>query len=231
MNSQGTQNDLPITVSQGPIFSLGSQPFLSYADPVVYSVSGCPRSVPLSGGPPRGNTTLDCARAGGTRITLQGAQFGPRDAKVVVGGASCVNVQHDAASPHTRLTCVLPAGSAPSAVLLVVQDFGTANQQQQEPGERVNIGYLQCAPGYFAADEQIVCQPCPLGMPSVGLAPLPMRLLDSSSALVQARTLRTAASRPVCSALRAVPPPARKAASLRAPSALPARSRHKRCAP
>ncbi|MBL8787658.1 MAG: IPT/TIG domain-containing protein, partial [Deltaproteobacteria bacterium] len=101
--------DVTLTVITGLVVST-SHSVVSYAAPAVSSISGCTDL---------GTTTYACARTGGTPITIVGANFGAASARVTVGGALCTGVSHDPASPHTRLTCTLPAGAGTNQPVLV----------------------------------------------------------------------------------------------------------------
>jgi hypothetical protein len=80
---QGTNTNLPVVINQGLMFSIG-YPLVSYAIPTLVSVSGCAAE---------GNNTVECLRAGGTVVTLEGRNFGAIPPKVIIGGLSCLNVR------------------------------------------------------------------------------------------------------------------------------------------
>lgn len=95
----------------------------SYASPVITHVSGCSPSLVNNG-------TIDCPTTGGVRITIQGSNFGndttvTRPVIVKLGGLLCTNVVME--SPHTKLSCIMPAGSGYGVAVLVDVDGQTAS--------------------------------------------------------------------------------------------------------
>jgi hypothetical protein len=99
---------------------------LSYAAPVVTSVSGCTNSSSGSGG---GFSTIDCPRDGSsTVITVTGTNFGPINAKIMIGGVTAEPVslsdygmQH---LVHTVAMALVPSGSGVAQTVNVIQDNG-----------------------------------------------------------------------------------------------------------
>jgi hypothetical protein len=116
--------DAILTFITGLVVS-STQSVLSYAAPMLTSVSGCTDL---------GATTYDCSTGGGTQLTLVGTNFGATGAHVTVGGAPCVGVSHDLTSPHTQLTCTLPVGAGMNQAVLV------------DNGRVSNTGRLSYAP-------------------------------------------------------------------------------------
>jgi len=142
----GTGSLQLVTVRQGIFFSR-AKALVSYARPVITSVRGCKGQT--------GNDATDCLRAGGDRLTIHGQNFGAQNAKVVVGGVSCTNVQHDASTPHRLVTCSLAAGTGLRRSVTMFQEGG-------EPStDAVFISYEQCPPGSYA--DGLGCQPCSVG--------------------------------------------------------------------
>jgi hypothetical protein len=92
---------------------------LGYAPPRVLQVRGCTDS---------GATTLGCPRTGSTPLTVEGTSFGPSGAIVLVGGKACTGVTHDAATPHRKLSCTLPAGSGTGVPVVVVSGQVASNE-------------------------------------------------------------------------------------------------------
>ena len=127
--------DQSITVSSQGQFS-SPVTLLSYAAPDITSVTGCP----IVGASP--TATADCARVGGTTITIAGSNFGSSKATVLVGALNCNNTVHDPANPHGRLTCALPPGTSRVTSLAVLQRRGEIS------ATRGNVAYKQCGPGY-----------------------------------------------------------------------------------
>lgn len=99
---------------------------VSYSPPHISSVSGCTATS-------NAKETKDCARLGGTTITIQGDSFGAAGATVLIGSSQvraggtlldcppwlawltsrlvcvqCNKTTHDLVTPHTKLTCVVP---------------------------------------------------------------------------------------------------------------------------
>ncbi len=83
-------------------FFIRSDLNISYATPTIQSIQGCVNV---------GATTIECSRSGGNHITITGTNFGASGAQVIIGDNICTNAQHDPISPHTKVTCTLPAGS------------------------------------------------------------------------------------------------------------------------
>ena len=157
---------------------------MSYSAPVITSVSGCT----ATSNPKK---TVDCARAGGTTITLQGTNFGASGATVLIGSSTvcsfallspsdslsamqCNATTHDPVTPHTQVTCVLQGdnGVDRSVILFQVQCLGCLplllscmRLALQRGGEITSspgfVSYLQCQPGYYQSD--LDCKPCPSG--------------------------------------------------------------------
>ena len=66
-----------------------------------------------------------CPRTGGGTLTVIGNNFGSADAVVLIDGEICTYVVHDEQSPHDRLTCTLPSGTAANSAILFVQAGGS----------------------------------------------------------------------------------------------------------
>jgi hypothetical protein len=86
-----------------------------------------------------------CPRAGGAVITIVGQNFGAGGARVLVGVALCLNVTHDPATPHNRLTCTLPPGNLRARSVLVMQGGARADASAVVP----TVTYQQCRNGTF----------------------------------------------------------------------------------
>src|SRR4051794_10703793 len=93
------------------------------------SISGC------AGG---GSITANCVRAGGLLITITGDMLGQSNALILVGGAQCQNVLHDAVTPQQKLTCQYPSGTDLNQAVLLAQAQG---QITQTP---LFLSYVQC---------------------------------------------------------------------------------------
>jgi len=144
---EGAGMDQGVTVIVGARFSR-SVPYLSYAEAVVTSVSGCSDV---------GNSTENCARSGGTTLTLIGSNLGPPTAIVLVGGVMCSNVIHDATNPHGQLTCTLPPGTRTLRTIILIQNRGTLTVSD------VTVSYAQCGTGTYAPSGETSCQQCDKG--------------------------------------------------------------------
>ena len=138
----------PVTVVYGNQFSSPAF-FLSYATATITGVTGCPTSM--------GSSTADCARAGGTTITVTGNNFGPPSAIVLVGGSQCTNLVQDPITPQSKLTCTLAAGTALLDTVMFIQNGGSLTTATQ------TVSYLQCAAGSAAAVGVIACSACSAG--------------------------------------------------------------------
>lgn len=102
--------DAQVTIEEGSLRS--NSMGLHYAPPVVTAVSGCAVDT--------GNTTSGCPTEGGVTIVVDGENFGPSGANVLIGSSSCSSVQHWPEAPHERLSCQLPAGAGLNQMLRVV---------------------------------------------------------------------------------------------------------------
>eukprot|EP00808_Paulinella_micropora_P008574 g62100.t1 len=168
----GTGQNRDVVVKVGGLFSRGSLPFLSYAPPELFTVSGCPS--------PAGADTADCPRDGGsperTVLTLTGRNFGPAgdSTLVLIGGRQCEQVTHDAERPHEMLTCLLPPGVGVLLDLLLIAGQISNNSRA--------LSYVPCEPGTFSDPSMAVgsssnssavvtdlCLPCPAGSVSAGV--------------------------------------------------------------
>lgn len=162
---------------------------LSYAAPSITGITGC---IPGSSA----KRVINCNRDGGDVITINGQDFGAESASILIGeGATvtlvlvheltaepCLNITHDIASPHTKLTCILPPGNQVDRpvlgehLIIGVRDRfavlqlngqitplpGFVSFQQCHPGQKqVNLACVPCESGFFTnADSQISCLPC-----------------------------------------------------------------------
>ena len=144
----GVGVNAPVTVVAGSLFSL-ARSLVSYAAPSVSSVSGCTDV---------GSSTTNCPRAGGQRVTVIGTNFGASDAEVLVDGVRCTAVTH-APPPnnHINVSCSLPAGTALSSSLLLVQNNGQLSTTYGD------LSYTQCTAGYYAPLNVVNCSVCALG--------------------------------------------------------------------
>ena len=130
--------------------------YLSYAPATVTSVSGCTDS---------GNNTLDCARDGGTIITIRGSNFGPIAPLVLIGGEECTNVVEGSDALEDVLYCSTPSGYALDLPLIVVQSGGPVTATSS-----VQLSYLPCGAGSYQSATDSTCINCPSGeyQPSTG---------------------------------------------------------------
>ena len=136
-----------VVVVFGKLIS-ASRPLVSYAAPTVYSVSGCTAN---------GNNTVNCARGGGSVITVNGINFGASQAQITVGGVPCANVTQATAQPHRQATCTLAAGTQLLDVVTLIQFEGQVSSQS------LTVSYAQCTSGFAAAIGVIVCAQCAQG--------------------------------------------------------------------
>ena len=124
---------------------------LSYAKPMVKTVTGtgsdkCKKSVKNNP-----NAAVDCPRVGGELITITGRNFGPSEPIVMVGGVGCKRPEGGAAydgANQTVVKCILPAGSGELKSVNVIQINGLIS-------ERVNlVSYEKCPAGYRNAPNE-----------------------------------------------------------------------------
>ena len=66
-----------------------------------------------------------CPRGGGGILTVTGNNFGSTGAVLLIDGELCTDVTHDELSPHDRLTCTLPPGTAALAAIVFIQAGGS----------------------------------------------------------------------------------------------------------
>jgi len=102
------------TISSLPIMLLG------YADPYITRVAHVDCLPSNTSG-----SVTSCPRIGGGTLTVIGNNFGSADAVVLIDGELCVDVVHDEQSPHYRLRCTLPAGTAANAAIVFIQAGGS----------------------------------------------------------------------------------------------------------
>ncbi len=125
----------PVIVSATGQFSAPVD-LLSYAPPTITSVTGCTAT--------GSGSIVNCARNGNTTITIRGANFGARNAVVLIGAVTCSNVVQDTSSPaaaQSFLTCRTPSGNALNQPILVLQSGG------QISTSNASLSYAQCPPG------------------------------------------------------------------------------------
>ncbi len=117
-----------------------SYPLLTYAAPTFEG--------PVGGGGP-------FERAGGSRITVLGRNFGGSGAQVFVGGfGQCTDVVH---ASHRNLSCSLPDGVGLGNSLTLFQFQGRVSVSAAPSV----VDYQLCSPGRYAVD--LTCAECPAG--------------------------------------------------------------------
>lgn len=106
---------------------------------------------------PRTHTTHAYTHAAGTaQLVINGANFGPSGASVLVGGIACLNTQHAsssssssassavaapaAAAAHAQLTCTLPSGRGTALPVVVIQSSGVISATANDTPA---VSYLQ----------------------------------------------------------------------------------------
>ncbi len=145
----GRGTSQPVVVVNSQFWSRAAQ-LVSYAPPVLTSIQGCTATAAPT-------SVVGCPRNGGTSITLTGTAFGASGAIVLVSGIPCTNVVHDAATPHTKVTCTLPQGTGNLKTVLLIQGQGSVSTNS------VLLSYLPCAAGSYAVGSTTVCTDCPAG--------------------------------------------------------------------
>lgn len=113
---------------------------LSYSEPIIKSLVADPAACTMV---PETGSLVGCVRAGNVRITLVGHNFGRSGAVVYVGGLECSGLLHDATTPHSKVSCTLPPGTA--------LNRGVNVQQVRKGGLRQGRGKAG-APGAQASD-------------------------------------------------------------------------------
>ncbi len=81
-----------------------------------------------------------------------------RLALVMVGGQPCTDVTHNATIPQQQLTCVLPAGSALEAAVIVIQNGGEVSRSA------AYVSYQNCPAGQYSVPGRgTTCYTCSAG--------------------------------------------------------------------
>lgn len=154
-----------VRVVSGGLFS-PRETFVDYASATITSVQGCPTD--------EGSTTTDCARTGGDIITISGDNFGVSGATVLVGTSQCTSLSHNSTTPHTSVSCTVPAGGGTDPVFLI-QSGGRLSSSSgevsfepcaagsyEDPSDGTNC--LLCEPGSFTSTVgQLSCTECESG--------------------------------------------------------------------
>ena len=142
-------NQVVVTVKSNPSTSFP----LVRTSPIITTVRGCPTPV--------GSGTADCVVAGGTRITIEGENFGSDSttaATIKIGGDNeCTDIEYD--QPHTIVTCLtptLPAGGFNLAVTVTVNlQSGSANLLSYA-GPEIISNSLGLAASYTPSDSLMI---------------------------------------------------------------------------
>eukprot|EP00457_Paulinella_chromatophora_P000059 gb/GEZN01000059.1/.p1 GENE.gb/GEZN01000059.1/~~gb/GEZN01000059.1/.p1 ORF type:complete len:2708 (-),score=174.89 gb/GEZN01000059.1/:523-8646(-) len=158
-----------VTVNKRQLYSQ-ARPLVSYARPSLFSIEGCSyapndaaqvAAAIASGSEIKRNftSTIDCPRAGGSIITIKGANLGASGATVLVGGQGCLDVLHgqNDSNSHSVLSCTLPPGSSQALTLLVIQKGGSISFDQ------LQLSYYPCQPGQREQVENVTCDQCQKG--------------------------------------------------------------------
>ncbi len=111
---------------------------LGYALPTISSVQATLGNCSNSAGP---LSLTDCSRSGGV-MTLNGANFGASNARVLIGADLCLNVRQNPTNPHSQLTCTFVAGTELLRPVLVLQGDGAVGTTT------AFLSYVQCQPGF-----------------------------------------------------------------------------------
>jgi hypothetical protein len=134
------------TFSGGTVLTSEAVYYLSYAAPVISSVSGC-----------NVGTQNYCSRSSYTQITISGTNFGASGATVLVNGRQCVNLTHDSTSPHQTVTCMTPPQDGLNLAVLLIQSSGVVSLNTG------SISYQPCAAGTYSVGGVTTCTNCSLG--------------------------------------------------------------------
>lgn len=119
-----------------------SEASISYARPVVTAVRGCEDEGT--------GVITGCARSGGDIVTIEGANFGPDGAHVLIGSDVCAGVAHDLSAAHSILTCSLPESYEPGQMPVVVSQKGVNTGSNAD----VHVTYESCGPGHELKSNQ-----------------------------------------------------------------------------
>jgi hypothetical protein len=169
----GTGLSQSVVVSSSSQFSAPVK-YLSFAAPNITGITGCTASTSTS--------TINCARLGGTSITITGSychyiglnrsliflyvvcrhkcigagsNFGYSGATVLIGNSACTSIVHDSSTLHAKIRCILPASNLENRPVVVVQQNGAVSTSTGL------VSYLQCSEGTY--ESGLNCLACPLG--------------------------------------------------------------------
>ena len=147
----GSGVQLPVLLKSGSIATNTLASAVSYALPVVTGLSGCDTAALSS-------IVTNCRRAGGDDITIQGSNFGPGRASVLVASTQCVvSVWSDA-----KLVCRLPPMPVTHPLanqVIVIQAAGGGLTAAELSVAAVS--YVPCPPGQVEAGR--LCADCSAG--------------------------------------------------------------------
>jgi hypothetical protein len=141
----GAGHDQSVVVSANSQFSAAVK-LLSYANPVITSLTGC------SGGPRGSSSISGCSRDGGDIIIINGTNFGPSGSRVFVASSECRSLIWISDS---QLKCQTPPGAGLDRPVSVMQRNGEISQSS------IALTYELCGAGLYANDRN--CLECPPG--------------------------------------------------------------------
>ncbi len=127
-------------------------PFLSYDVPTISSLTSvnCTSASPV--------VITDCLTHGGSQLIIEGKNFGGGGARVLIGSALCQSPSHDSTTPHRRMFCTAPPGTAPNLGVLILQNGGDLGSSS------AFLSYVQCQPGYKTdPHDEYACAECEVG--------------------------------------------------------------------
>jgi hypothetical protein len=128
-----------------------SQAALSYALPVLDSLTGC-------ASPNATNAVTGCTRTGGDLVTLMGSQFGTVGMRVLIGGDSCP-LDKSFLAGESVIRCKLKTGTTLANQIIILQDTGGMSIF-----DSFSVSYTQCTSGtYENPNQPLQCIPCPQG--------------------------------------------------------------------
>eukprot|EP00457_Paulinella_chromatophora_P000030 gb/GEZN01000030.1/.p1 GENE.gb/GEZN01000030.1/~~gb/GEZN01000030.1/.p1 ORF type:complete len:3581 (-),score=336.49 gb/GEZN01000030.1/:465-11183(-) len=142
----GNGINVPIIVSAKGQFSQ-SRNIVSFGAPTVTELLGCGGQKPVDK-----RAVILCDRVTQPVITVIGTNFGPAQARVMVGYSLSPGVTHVAGMEHTRLLVQLPQGTGLNRQLTVLQSKGLSSTSLS------SISYSLCDRGY--EPDGFVCRVC-----------------------------------------------------------------------
>jgi IPT/TIG domain/Transient receptor potential (TRP) ion channel/Tyrosine-protein kinase ephrin type A/B receptor-like len=148
----GTGKNVPVVATKGLVFSRAAT-LVSYVGPTVDTIIGTPACTAVDS-----SSVKLCPNGGSTQITLRGTDFGPSNARVVIGGQFCADVIHAVGSENEEVQCTLGPGFQQNLPVYLLQSAGEISDPP------LQLSYTPCPVGTFAdASRDFNCTACAPG--------------------------------------------------------------------